>query len=147
MDARLEDLVRLRRVRDTMDRRSAEPWTVAQLARLALMSESRFQREFRAAFGETPHQRLMLRRIERASALLRDSDLTVTEICMAVGCASLGSFSARFTELVGVPPSVYRTLDHDDLRALPDCEARRLGKPSRGAQPSRIREAVGASAS
>src|SRR5215472_7359680 len=102
------DLIRLRRVRDLMDRDYAEPLDVPALARAALMSPGHFSRSFRAAFGETPYSYLMTRRIERAQALLRRGDLTVTEVCFAVGCSSLGSFNSRFTELVGVPPSTYR---------------------------------------
>jgi transcriptional regulator GlxA family with amidase domain len=97
----LEDLVLLRRARDRIDRNYAEPLDVPTLARGALMSAGHFSRCFRAAFGETPYGYLMTRRIERAKALLRSRDLSVTEICVAVGCTSLGSFSTRFTELVG----------------------------------------------
>src|SRR6266511_834272 len=101
----LEDLVRLRRARDLMDRDYAKPLDVPALARVALMSPGHFSRSFRAAYGETPYSYLMTRRIERAKALLRRGDLTVPEVCFAVGCTSLGSFSARFTELVGERPS------------------------------------------
>ncbi|WP_261994636.1 helix-turn-helix transcriptional regulator [Streptomyces sp. ME109] len=109
----VEDLVRLRRTRDRMDREYAEPLDIAALARTALMSPGHFQRSFRAAYGETPYAYLMTRRIERAKALLRRGDLTVTEVCLAVGCTSLGSFSSRFTELVGETPSAYRARPHD----------------------------------
>src|SRR3954454_25029700 len=102
------DLVRLRRARDLMDRDYAQPLDVSALAREALMSPGHFSRSFRAAFGETPYSYLMTRRIERAKALLRRGDLSVTEVCTAVGCSSLGSFSSRFTELVGEAPSAYR---------------------------------------
>src|SRR6188768_991219 len=95
-----------------MDRDYAKPLDVPALARAALMSTGHFARSFRAAYGETPYGYLMTRRIERAKALLRRGDLPVTEVCVEVGCTSLGSFSARFTELVGEPPSAYRCRDH-----------------------------------
>ncbi|NLE70583.1 MAG: helix-turn-helix transcriptional regulator [Actinomycetales bacterium] len=107
-DQRLRDLARLRRVRDRIDRDYAQPLDVAALAREAHMSAGHLSREFKRAFGESPYSYLMTRRIERAMALLRRGDLSVTEVCFAVGCSSLGTFSTRFTELVGVPPSVYR---------------------------------------
>ncbi|MFF9035096.1 helix-turn-helix transcriptional regulator [Streptomyces sp. NPDC014892] len=126
-----DDLVRLRRARDRMDREYAEPLDVTALARTALMSPGHFQRSFRAAFGETPYGYLMTRRIERAKALLRRGDLTVTEVCMAVGCTSLGSFSSRFTELVGETPSAYRARSHEEGAAIPACVAKRLTRPTR----------------
>ena len=126
-----DDLVRLRRARDRMDREYAEPLDVTALARTALMSPGHFQRSFRAAFGETPYGYLMTRRIERAKALLRRDDLTVTEVCMAVGCTSLGSFSSRFTELVGETPSAYRARSHEESAAIPACVAKRLTRPTR----------------
>ena len=104
----LADLARLRRVRDRIDREYAQPLDVEALARDAHMSAGHFSREFRGAYGESPYSYLMTRRIERAMALLRRGDLSVTEVCFAVGCSSLGTFSTRFTELVGVSPSVYR---------------------------------------
>ena len=104
----LRDLARLRRVRDRIDREYAQPLDVEALARGAHMSAGHLSREFRRAYGESPYAYLMTRRIERAMALLRRGDLSVTEVCFAVGCSSLGTFSTRFTELVGVPPSVYR---------------------------------------
>ena len=116
-----DDLVRLRRARDRMDRDFAEPLDVPLLAREALMSAGHFQRSFKEAFGETPYAWLMTRRIERAMALFRSTDLSVTEVCMQVGCTSLGSFSTRFTELVGETPSSYRGRSHDDLRGIPSC--------------------------
>jgi transcriptional regulator GlxA family with amidase domain len=122
----LEDLVRLRRARDRMDRDYAEPLDVPALARDALMSSGHFSRSFRTAFGETPYSYLMTRRIERAKALLRRGDLTVTEVCCAVGCTSLGSFSSRFTELVGESPSSYRARSHDEGAAIPACVAKIL---------------------
>src|ERR1700722_11722837 len=107
------DLVRLRRARDQMDREYARPLDVPALAHTALMSPGHFSRSFKAAFGETPYSYLMTRRIERAKALLRRGDMSVTDVCFAVGCSSLGSFSSRFTELVGESPSSYRARSHD----------------------------------
>lgn len=127
----IEDLVRLRRARDRMDREYTEPLDVPALARTALMSPGHFQRSFRAAFGETPYGYLMTRRIERAKALLRRGDLSVTEVCMAVGCTSLGSFSSRFTELVGETPSAYRARPHEELAGIPPCVVRRHTRPRR----------------
>ncbi|MDX3634023.1 helix-turn-helix transcriptional regulator [Streptomyces europaeiscabiei] len=126
-----DDLVRLRRARDRMDREYAEPLDVTALARTALMSPGHFQRSFRVAFGETPYGYLMTRRIERAKALLRRGDLTVTEVCIAVGCTSLGSFSSRFTELVGETPSAYRARSHEESAAIPACVAKHLTRPAR----------------
>jgi transcriptional regulator GlxA family with amidase domain len=126
-----DDLVRLRRARDLMDRDFAEPLDVPALAREALMSPGHFSRSFRAAFGETPYSHLMTRRIERAKALLRRGDLTVTEVCFAVGCTSLGSFSSRFTELVGETPSAYRSRTHETGAAIPACFAKILTRPIR----------------
>ncbi|EMF54380.1 MULTISPECIES: helix-turn-helix transcriptional regulator [Streptomyces] len=135
-----DDLVRLRRARDRMDREYAEPLDMTALARTALMSPGHFQRSFRAAYGETPYGYLMTRRTERAKALLRRGDLTVTEVCIAVGCTSLGSFSSRFTELVGETPSAYRARSHEESAAIPACVAKRLTRPSRhrvrAAEPS-----------
>ncbi|MFH8791800.1 helix-turn-helix transcriptional regulator [Streptomyces sp. NPDC017941] len=127
----LEDLVRLRRARDRMDRDYAQPLDVPALARAALMSSGHFSRSFRAAFGETPYSYLMTRRIERAKALLRRGDLSVTEVCFAVGCTSLGSFSSRFTELVGESPSAYRSRDHGDGAGIPACVAKIYTRPVR----------------
>lgn len=127
----LEDLVRLRRARDRMDRDYAEPLDVPALARDALMSPGHFSRCFRAAFGETPYGYLMTRRIERAKALLRRGDLTVTEVCYAVGCTSLGSFSSRFTQLVGESPSAYRARSHDHGAVIPACVAKIHTRPVR----------------
>jgi AraC-like DNA-binding protein len=126
-----DDLVRLRRARDRMDREYAEPLDVTALAHTALMSPGHFQRSFRAAFGETPYGYLMTRRTERAKALLRRGDLTVTEVCLAVGCTSLGSFSSRFTELVGETPSAYRARSHEESATIPACVAKRLTRPTR----------------
>jgi transcriptional regulator GlxA family with amidase domain len=125
------DLVRLRKARDRMDREHARPLDVATLAGEALMSPGHFSRSFRAAFGETPYAYLMTRRIERAKALLRRGDMSVTDVCMAVGCSSLGSFSSRFTELVGESPSAYRARAHSELAALPSCVARMVTRPVR----------------
>ncbi len=128
----LANLARLRRARDLMDREYARPLDVAAIARVALMSTAHFSRQFRATYGETPYAYLMTRRIERAKALLRRGDLSVTEVCMAVGCTSLGSFSARFTQLVGEAPTAYRARDHGALARVPGCVARDLTRPSRG---------------
>ncbi len=130
----LEDLVRLRRARDLMDRDYAKPLDVPALARTAFMSPGHFSRSFRAAFGETPYSYLMTRRIERAKALLRRGDLTVTEVCFAVGCTSLGSFSSRFTELVGESPSSYRARRHDDGAAIPACVSKIYTRPVRNGE-------------
>lgn len=128
----LDELRRLRRARDRMDREYARPLDVPALAHTALMSTGHFSRRFRDAYGETPYSYLMTRRIERAKALLRRGDLSVTDVCFAVGCTSLGSFSARFTELVGQTPSAYRVGDHGDLRTLLGCQAMVLTRPRRG---------------
>ena len=132
----LASLAHLRRARDLMDREYASPLDVAALARAALMSSAHFSRQFRATYGETPYSHLMTRRIERAKALLRRGDLSVTEVCMAVGCTSLGSFSARFTQLVGETPTAYRARDHSALASVPGCVARDLTRPSR--RPDRM---------
>jgi AraC-like DNA-binding protein len=130
-----DDLVQLRRARDRMDREYAQPLDVAALARTAHMSPGYFSRQFRAAFGETPYSYLMTRRIERAKALLRRGDLSVTEVCIAVGATSLGSFSARFTEIVGESPSAYRARPHDSVAAMPACVAKILTRPVRRREP------------
>ena len=138
----LANLAHLRRARDLMDREYGRPLDVAALGRAALMSPAHFSRQFRAAYGETPYAYLMTRRIERAKALLRLGDLTVTEVCMAVGCTSLGSFSARFTEVVGETPTAYRARDHSALARVPGCVAKDLTRPTRlpSRTPSRIGE-------
>ena len=128
---RLEDLARLRRVRDRMDREYARPLDVEALARGVNMSAGHLSRQFRLAYGESPYAYLMTRRIERAMALLRRGDLSVTEVCFAVGCSSLGTFSTRFTELVGVPPSVYRREAADAAAGLPPCVAKQVTRPIR----------------
>ncbi|MFB7307272.1 helix-turn-helix transcriptional regulator [Streptomyces sp. NPDC056192] len=130
----LPDLVRLRRTRDMMDRDYAEPLDVPALARAAHMSPGHFSRSFRAAFGETPYSYLMTRRIERAKALLRRGDLSVTDVCFAVGCTSLGSFSSRFTELVGESPSAYRARPHEQDAAVPACIAKIFTRPIRNGE-------------
>ncbi|MFF4320522.1 helix-turn-helix transcriptional regulator [Streptomyces sp. NPDC001568] len=137
----LEDLVRLRRARDAMDRDYAQPLDVPALARVALMSSGHFSRSFRAAYGETPYGYLMTRRIERAKALLRRGDLSVTEVCFEVGCTSLGSFSSRFTELVGETPSAYRARGHEAGAAIPACVAKVSTRPLRNPEPVRNGEA------
>jgi AraC-like DNA-binding protein len=137
-----ENLALLRRARDLMDREYSRPLEVAELARAALMSPAHFSRKFRAAYGETPYAYLMTRRIERAKALLRRGDLTVTEVSIEVGCRSLGSFSARFAQLAGETPTAYRERDHSALAGLPGCLARDVARPS--GKASRIGEADGA---
>jgi len=129
MNADLDELRRLRRARDRMDREYAQPLDVPALARTALMSPAHFSRRFREAYSETPYSYLMTRRVERAKALLRRGDLTVTEVCFEVGCTSLGSFSSRFTELVGETPSAYRARNHDELRAVAGCQTMVLTRP------------------
>ncbi|WP_202610958.1 helix-turn-helix transcriptional regulator [Herbidospora solisilvae] len=114
-----------------MDRDYASPLDVPALAKAALMSPGHFSRSFRAAYGETPYSYLMTRRIERAKALLRNSDMSVTDVCFAVGCTSLGSFSSRFTELVGESPSAYRARSHDEAAAIPACIAKIHTRPVR----------------
>ena len=138
----LANLAHLRRARDLIDREYARPLDVAALARAALMSSAHFSRQFRATYGETPYAYLMTRRIERAQALLRRREQSVTEVCMAVGCTSLGSFSARFTQLVGETPTSYRARDHGALASVPGCIAKDLTRPSARARrkPSRIGE-------
>lgn len=126
----LADLAHLRRARDLMDREYARPLDVPAMARTALMSPAHFSRRFRAAYGETPYAYLMTRRIERAQALLREG-MSVTDTCVAVGCTSLGSFSSRFTEIVGLTPSQYRAADHDHLHAVPACVAKVATRPRR----------------
>jgi len=127
----LSDLVRLRRVRDRIDRDYAEPLDVEALARGAHMSAGHLSREFRLAFGESPYGYLMTRRIERAMALLRRGDMNVTDVCFAVGCSSLGTFSTRFTELVGVPPSTYRRSEGFATEGMPSCVAQQVTRPIR----------------
>ncbi|HEX6153455.1 MAG TPA: helix-turn-helix transcriptional regulator [Solirubrobacterales bacterium] len=134
----LENLAHLRRARDLMDREYSRSLDVDAIARAALMSTAHFSRRFRAAYGETPYAYLMTRRIERAKALLRRGEMSVSEVCWEVGCTSLGSFSARFTELVGETPTAYRARDHGTLASVPGCIAKDITRPSREA--SRIGE-------
>jgi AraC-like DNA-binding protein len=139
---RRQELTLLRRARDLIDRRYAEPLDVPAIAAAVHLSAAHFSRRFRAVYGETPYQYLMTRRIERACALLR-SGASVTDACMAVGCTSLGSFSSRFTEVVGRTPSAYRAAEHPAERVMPDCTAKVVTRPKRA---SRIREADGSAA-
>ncbi len=140
----LANLAHLRRARDLIDREYARPLDVPTLASHALMSPAHFSRQFRAAYGETPYAYLMTRRIERAMALLREG-MSVTDACMTVGCTSLGSFSTRFTEIVGETPSSYRQHEHHAVIAMPPCIAKMRTRPTRS-KPSRIREAAGSAA-
>jgi transcriptional regulator GlxA family with amidase domain len=123
-----------------MDREYAQPLDVPALASTALMSPAHFSRRFRAAYSETPYSYLMTRRIERAKALLRLGNLSVTDVCFAVGCTSLGSFSARFTELVGETPSAYRARSHDELRMVPGCQTMVLTRPRKGGRRGSAKE-------
>src|SRR2546422_2573510 len=127
----LRDLARLRRVRDRIDRAYEQPLDVEALARGVHMSAGHLSREFRLAYGESPYSYLMTRRIERAMALLRRGDLSVTEVCFAVGCSSLGTFSSRFTELVGMPPSTYRRHEASATAGMPPCVAKQVTRPIR----------------
>ena len=130
----LDELRRLRRVRDRIDREFELPLNVEDLARGEGMSAGHLSRQFRLAYGESPYSYLMTRRIERAMALLREGELTVTEVCFAVGCSSLGTFSTRFAELVGVPPSVYRVQSANATAGIPQCIAKRVTRPVRARQ-------------
>jgi AraC-like DNA-binding protein len=130
-DLRLQELVLLRRVRDRIDREYARPLDVPALARGAHVSAGHLSRRFRAVYGESPYAYLMTRRIERAMALLRRGDLSVTEVCTEVGCASLGTFTTRFTELVGVSPGVYRRQAADATAGIPPCVAKQVTRPVR----------------
>jgi transcriptional regulator GlxA family with amidase domain len=127
----IRDLVRLRKAKDRMDREFDRPLDVPAIARSAAMSTGHFSRSFKAAFGESPYTYLMTRRIERAKALLRRGDMSVTDACMAVGCTSLGSFSSRFTELVGESPSAYRARSHSAAAVIPDHVIKVMTKPIR----------------
>ncbi|HYZ90877.1 MAG TPA: helix-turn-helix transcriptional regulator [Actinomycetota bacterium] len=136
----LSDLVLLRRVRDRIDREYTQPLDVEALARGVNMSAGHLSRQFRLAYGEPPYSYLMTRRIERAMALLRRGDLSVTEVCFAVGCSSLGTFSTRFTELVGVPPSTYQREGAQPTAGMPACIAKQITRPIRNREaPSPIR--------
>lgn len=130
-DKERHDLARLRRVRDRIDREFALPLDVEALARGVHMSAGHLSRQFRAAYGVSPYSYLMTRRIERAMALLRRGDMSVTDVCFEVGCSSLGTFSTRFTELVGVPPSVYRDQHAEAMRGVPACVSKQVTRPLR----------------
>jgi transcriptional regulator GlxA family with amidase domain len=136
MSVDLDELRRLRRARDQMDREFAQPLDVQALARTALMSTAHFSRRFREAYSETPYSYLMTRRVERAKALLRRGDMSVTDVCFAVGWGSLGSFSARFTEIVGESPSAYRARNHDELRIMPSCQTMVVTRSRRDSAPA-----------
>ncbi len=137
----LRDLAKLRRVRDRMDREYAQPLDVEALARGVAMSAGHLSRQFKLAFGESPYSYLMTRRIERAMALLRRGDVSVTDVCFEVGCSSLGTFSTRFTELTGMSPSTYRRQQAQATAGMPSCVARQVTRPIRnreapGLEPS-----------
>jgi AraC-like DNA-binding protein len=130
-EQRLRDLRLLRQVKDRIDREYAQPLDVEALARGVHLSAGHLSREFKKAYGDSPYSYLMTRRIERAMRLLRVGDLSVTDVCFAVGCQSLGTFSTRFTELVGVPPSVYKQQAADEVTGLPSCVATQVTRPVR----------------
>lgn len=138
-EQRLRDLKLLRRVRDRIDREYTQPLNVEALARGVNMSAGHLSRQFKAAFGESPYSYLMTRRIERAMALLRRGDLSVTEVCFAVGCSSLGTFSTRFTELVGMPPSTYRDRAAATTQGLPTCVEKYVTRPVRNREAPAVR--------
>ena len=135
----ISDLVRLRRAKDRMDREFDQPLDVPALARSAAMSAGHFTRSFKAAYGEGPYSYLMTRRIERAKALLRRGDMSVTDVCFAVGCTSLGSFSSRFSELVGESPSAYRAGNHAPVEFIPPCMIMVMTKPIRNEEAAPAR--------
>ena len=136
----LRDLARLRRVRDRIDREYAKPLDVEALARGVHMSAGHLSRQFKLAYGESPYSYLMTRRIERAMALLRRGDMSVTQVCFDVGCASLGTFTTRFTELVGMPPGAYKREHGGAAEGIPPCVAKQVTRPIR-TQPIRNEEA------
>ncbi|WP_222432076.1 helix-turn-helix transcriptional regulator [Leekyejoonella antrihumi] len=136
---RLADLARLRRVRDRIDREYAQPLDVEELARGVHLSAGHLSRQFRAAYGESPYAYLMTRRIERAMALLRRGELSVTEVCFAVGSSSLGTFSTRFTELVGMPPSSYRREAAQAPDGVPPCVEKQVTRPIRNQEAPVLR--------
>jgi transcriptional regulator GlxA family with amidase domain len=138
-EQRLRDLALLRRVRDRMDREYAQPLDVEALARGVNMSAGHLSRQFKLAYGESPYAYLMTRRIERAMALLRGSDMSVTEVCFAVGCSSLGTFSTRFAELVGMPPSVYREKTAGVTPGMPACLEKQVTRPIRNREAPALR--------
>ncbi|WP_006245215.1 helix-turn-helix transcriptional regulator [Mycolicibacterium tusciae] len=135
-EQRLRDLRLLRKVRDRMDRDYAQPLDVEALARGVHMSAGHLSRQFKSAYGESPYSYLMTRRIERAMALLRCGHMSVTEVCFAVGCSSLGTFSTRFTELVGIPPSTYRREAGDAAAGMPSCVSKQVTRPIRNREAS-----------
>lgn len=137
-EQRLRDLALLRRVKDRIDREYAQPLNVELLARGVNMSAGHLSRRFRQAYGESPYSYLMTRRIERAMALLRRGDANVTQVCFAVGCSSLGTFSTRFTELVGVPPSVYRDQAPEPAPGIPSCMVKQVTRPVRNREAPAI---------
>jgi AraC-like DNA-binding protein len=141
----LANLAHLRRARDLIDREYARPLDVPTMAQHAFMSSAHFSRQFRAAYGETPYGYLMTRRIERAMALLRGG-ISVTDACMTVGCTSLGSFSSRFTEIVGETPSAYRSREHPAVTAMPPCVAKVRTRPTRNSASRNGEAARGAAA-
>lgn len=130
-DERRQDLARLRAVRDRMDREYAKPLNVEDLAAGAHMSAGHLSRQFKLAYGESPYSYLMTRRIERAMSLLRQDELSVTEICFEVGCSSLGTFTTRFTELVGMSPGAYRRDGSNSTAGMPACIAKQVTRPVR----------------
>jgi transcriptional regulator GlxA family with amidase domain len=140
---RLRELALLRRVRDRMDREYAQPLDVAALARGVHLSAGHLSRQFKAAYGESPYSYLMTRRVERAMAMLRGSDMSVTDVCFAVGFSSLGTFSTRFTELVGMPPSVYRREAAGEAAGLPSCVVKRVTRPVRNREARRASPVLG----
>ncbi|GIE30878.1 transcriptional regulator [Actinoplanes italicus] len=144
-DARLRELKLMRRVRDRIDRDYAQPLDVEALARHVHLSAGHLSRQFKAAFGESPYSYLMTRRIERAMNLLRRGDLSVTEVCFAVGCSSLGTFSTRFTELVGISPSAYRKLSHG-MEGLPGCITKQVTRPVRNREAADEKASLASSA-
>jgi AraC-like DNA-binding protein len=138
-EARLRELQLLRRVRDRIDRDYAQPLDVEALARGIHVSAGHLSREFRRAFGESPYSYLMTRRIERAMTLLRRGDMTVTDVCFAVGCSSLGTFSTRFSELVGISPSAYKRLPAAEAAGIPGCVAKQVMRPVRNREATATR--------
>ena len=139
----IRDLVRLRKAKDRIDRDFEQPLDVPALAQSAAMSTGHFARNFKAEFGESPYSYLMTRRIERAKSLLRDARMSVTDACFAVGCTSLGSFSSRFTELVGESPSAYRARSHSAAAVIPPCVIKVMTKPIRNEEAAGPRRSLG----
>lgn len=138
-DPRLRDLRLLRKVRDRIDRDYAQPLDVEALARGVHLSAGHLSREFKAAYGESPYSYLMTRRIERAMTLFRRGDMSVTDVCFAVGCSSLGTFSTRFSELVGMSPSTYRRVARGETEGIPACVAKQITRPIRQREPDSAR--------